>query len=158
MRVLRRGNRLSITPVTDEEWRGVLHGYSQPVTLGLGWQLRRRTADARRLRRVPGGLARHRRRHADGAVHDLRADEQGHAGAYVVKMAIATSLATICFTSLSSVRAHHRRGAVRWDVVVLLAPGIVAGSLIGAQLARRCRRDAGAAVRGRSSASRRPRC
>ena len=25
MRTLRRGNRLSITPVTDEEWRGVLH-------------------------------------------------------------------------------------------------------------------------------------
>jgi len=25
MRVLRRGNRLSITPVTDDEWRAVLH-------------------------------------------------------------------------------------------------------------------------------------
>ena len=25
MRTLRRGNRLSITPVTDEEWRAVLH-------------------------------------------------------------------------------------------------------------------------------------
>ena len=55
---------------------------------------------------------------------------------YVVKMAIATSLATICFTSMSSVRSHHRRGAVRWDVVMLLAPGIVAGSLIGAQVAK----------------------
>ena len=31
---------------------------------------------------------------------------------HVIKMAIATSLATICFTSLASVRAHHRRGAV----------------------------------------------
>ena len=31
-----------------------------------------------------------------------------------VKMAIATSMATIMFTSISSVRAHHRRGAVRW--------------------------------------------
>ena len=28
-----------------------------------------------------------------------------------VKMAIATSMATIIFTSISSVRAHHQRGA-----------------------------------------------
>ncbi|MFN3567256.1 MAG: TSUP family transporter, partial [Burkholderiaceae bacterium] len=45
-----------------------------------------------------------------------------------VKMAIATSMATIVFTSLSSVRAHHRRGAVRWDLVRGLAPGIVIGA------------------------------
>jgi uncharacterized membrane protein YfcA len=61
---------------------------------------------------------------------------KGMPAQYVVKMAIATSLATICFTSISSVRTHHRRGAVRWDVVKLLAPGIVAGSLLGAQLAK----------------------
>ena len=48
-----------------------------------------------------------------------------------VKMAIATSLATIIFTSISSVRAHHKRGAVRWDLVKGLAPGIVLGSMIG---------------------------
>lgn len=48
-----------------------------------------------------------------------------------VKMAIATSMATIIFTSLSSVRAHHQRGAVRWDIVKRLAPGIVVGSIIG---------------------------
>jgi uncharacterized membrane protein YfcA len=47
-----------------------------------------------------------------------------------VKMAIATSMATIIFTSVSSVRAHHKRGAVRWDLVKVLAPGIVLGSLI----------------------------
>ena len=47
-----------------------------------------------------------------------------------VKMAIATSMATIIFTSLSSVRAHHKRGAVRWDIVKRFAPGIVVGSLI----------------------------
>ena len=44
-----------------------------------------------------------------------------------VKMAIATSMATIIFTSVSSVRAHHKRGAVRWDIVKGLAPGIVLG-------------------------------
>jgi uncharacterized membrane protein YfcA len=47
-----------------------------------------------------------------------------------VKMAIATSMATILFTSISSVRAHHKRGAVRWDLVRGLAPGIVIGGLV----------------------------
>jgi uncharacterized membrane protein YfcA len=47
-----------------------------------------------------------------------------------VKMAIATAMATVIFTSVSSVRAHHKRGAVRWDLVKGLAPGIVLGSLI----------------------------
>ena len=46
------------------------------------------------------------------------------------KMAIATSMATILFTAISSVRAHHRRGAVRWDIVRGLAPGIVLGGLL----------------------------
>ena len=50
--------------------------------------------------------------------------------ALAVKMAIATSMATIVFTSLSSVLAHHRRGAVRWDLVRGMAPGIVIGSLV----------------------------
>ena len=49
----------------------------------------------------------------------------------VVHMAIATSLATIIFTSISSVRAHHKRGAVSWNIVKLLAPGILIGSWIG---------------------------
>ncbi|HJV86775.1 MAG TPA: sulfite exporter TauE/SafE family protein [Noviherbaspirillum sp.] len=49
----------------------------------------------------------------------------------IVHMAIATSLGTIMFTSLSSVRAHHSRGAVLWNVVKLLAPGILIGSWIG---------------------------
>jgi uncharacterized membrane protein YfcA len=62
--------------------------------------------------------------------------DKGMPPQHVVKMAIATSLATICFTSVSSVRSHHQRGAVRWDIVRLLAPGIVLGSLAGAQIAR----------------------
>ena len=47
-----------------------------------------------------------------------------------VKMAIATSMATIIFTSISSVHSHHKRGAVRWDLVKGLAPGIVLGGII----------------------------
>jgi len=53
----------------------------------------------------------------------------------VVKMAVATSLATVCFTSLSSVRAHHAKGAVLWPVARVFAPGIVVGSWIGSQIA-----------------------
>jgi len=60
---------------------------------------------------------------------------KGYPPEYTVKMAVATSLATICFTSLSSVRAHNKRGAVLWPIVRLLAPGILLGSLLGAQLA-----------------------
>ncbi len=53
----------------------------------------------------------------------------------VVKVAIATSLTTIVFTSASSVRAHHARGTVRWRIVGSLAPGILIGSLLAAQAA-----------------------
>lgn len=51
--------------------------------------------------------------------------------ALIVHMAIATSLATIMFTSISSVRAHHKRGAVIWPIVKLFTPGILLGSWIG---------------------------
>ena len=57
--------------------------------------------------------------------------QRGVSADLAVKMAIATSMATIVFTSISSVRAHHKRGAVRWDIVRRLAPGIVIGSLAG---------------------------
>ncbi len=60
---------------------------------------------------------------------------RGYPEQHVVHMAIATSLATILFTSIASVRAHHSHGAVIWRVVRTLAPGIVIGSLIGAQIA-----------------------
>jgi uncharacterized protein len=57
-------------------------------------------------------------------LHDL-----GAAPGMDVKMAIATAMSTIVFTSISSVRAHHARGNVRWDIVARLAPGIVLGGL-----------------------------
>jgi len=60
---------------------------------------------------------------------------RGFPETHTVKVAVATSLATICFTSLSSVRAHHQRGAVLWPVAVVLAPGILVGSFLGSQLA-----------------------
>ena len=60
-----------------------------------------------------------------------------HAGMpleHVVHVAIATSMGTILFTSLSSVRAHASRQAVMWDVVKAAAPGILIGALLGAQI------------------------
>ena len=56
--------------------------------------------------------------------------QQGVQPELAIKMAIATSMATIVFTSISSVRAHHLRGAVRWDLVWRLAPGIVLGGML----------------------------
>lgn len=56
--------------------------------------------------------------------------KQGVSGDLAIKMGIATAMATILFTSLSSVWAHHKRGAIRWPIVRGLAPGIVAGGLL----------------------------
>jgi len=53
----------------------------------------------------------------------------------VMHVAVATSLATIIFTSVSSAAAHHRRGAVLWREAGWLAPGIVAGTAAGAAAA-----------------------
>lgn len=62
---------------------------------------------------------------------------QGFAAGIEPQVALGTSLASILFTSLSSVRAHHRRGAVEWPLVARIAPGILAGTLAGALLAAR---------------------
>jgi len=56
--------------------------------------------------------------------------KQGVEADLAVKMAIATGMATIVFTSLSSVRAHHLRGAVRWDIWRRFVPGIVLGAAL----------------------------
>lgn len=53
----------------------------------------------------------------------------------LTQMAVGTSLATIIFTSLSAIKAHHERGAVRWTLVRHIAPGIVIGTLLGAEIA-----------------------
>lgn len=47
-----------------------------------------------------------------------------------VHAAIATAMATIIFTSISSMRAHHSHGAIRWDVVKLMVPGLLVGGLL----------------------------
>lgn len=58
--------------------------------------------------------------------------QQGIDPNVLTHMAIATSLATIVFTSLSSVRGHHRAGAIDWSLVLKMTAGIVLGTAIGA--------------------------
>ena len=62
---------------------------------------------------------------------------QGFPESLVMLAAVATSLATIVVTSISAVITHHRLGAVRWEVVARLAPGILLGALLGTLIAQR---------------------
>lgn len=58
-------------------------------------------------------------------------------GQHLMQMALATAMASIVFTSVSSFRAHHLQAAVDWQVVRRIAPGIVVGTLLGTSLAGR---------------------
>ena len=60
---------------------------------------------------------------------------QGIPESVSMHMAVASSLAIIVTTSISSVHAHARRGGVRWDLALTLTPGIIVGALGGASLA-----------------------
>lgn len=54
---------------------------------------------------------------------------------HLLHLALGTSLASIMFTSISSLRAHHLRGAVDWFVVRRITPGILAGTFFGSWVA-----------------------
>lgn len=60
---------------------------------------------------------------------------QGMPAEHVMHLALGTSMAAIIFTSLSSLFAHHRHGAVIWPIVKVITPGVVIGTFAGAQLA-----------------------
>ncbi len=62
--------------------------------------------------------------------------QQGLATELTMHLAVGTSLATIVVTSLSSIYAHHRRGAILWGVWSRMGPGVLLGALLGALLAR----------------------
>lgn len=53
----------------------------------------------------------------------------------LLHLALGTSMATIIFTSLASLRKHHQHGAVNWRVVRDITPGILIGTAIGALFA-----------------------
>jgi uncharacterized membrane protein YfcA len=54
---------------------------------------------------------------------------------HVMHLALGTSMATVVFTSVSSMRAHHAHGAVRWDIVRAMVPGLVLGTFGGSLFA-----------------------
>lgn len=56
---------------------------------------------------------------------------QGYDPQHLMHMAVATSLATIIVTSVSSSLAHHKKQAVLWALVILLTPGIIIGAWFG---------------------------
>lgn len=60
---------------------------------------------------------------------------QGMPAELVMHMAVGTSLATIIFTSISSIYTHHQHNAVQWPLVQRLVPGIILGVLAGSVLA-----------------------
>ncbi len=62
-------------------------------------------------------------------------------GEHLMHMALATSLATIIITSISSTRAHHRKQAVLWPVFLSLAPGICLGAWLGGLAASEIKTD-----------------
>ncbi|GFM80753.1 UPF0721 transmembrane protein [Pseudomonas cichorii] len=56
---------------------------------------------------------------------------QGFDASVLTHLAVGTSLATIVFTSINSVRAHHSMGAVRWPIFAWLTVGILVGAGLG---------------------------
>ena len=60
---------------------------------------------------------------------------QGFRADHVLHLALGTSMATIIFTSLSSVRAHHSFGSVDWAAARAISPGVVVGSFAAALVA-----------------------
>lgn len=57
---------------------------------------------------------------------------QGVSGEIAAHLAVGTSLATIVFISLSSIRSHYVRGGVRLDIFRPMTLGIVVGAVLGA--------------------------
>ncbi len=59
----------------------------------------------------------------------------GIAPGNILHLALGTSLGVIVFTSISSFRAHHKRGAVDWSIVLRISGGILAGTYLGSWVA-----------------------
>ncbi|TNF23056.1 MAG: sulfite exporter TauE/SafE family protein [Rhodobacteraceae bacterium] len=59
----------------------------------------------------------------------------GYEGPQLMQMCLATSLATIIVTSVRSVLAHNRKGAVDWGILRTWAPGIALGAIVGVLVA-----------------------
>jgi uncharacterized protein len=62
-------------------------------------------------------------------------DAQQFPAEHAMHLALGTSMATIIFTALASMRKHHQHGAVNWRVVRDITPGILLGTALGALIA-----------------------
>lgn len=60
---------------------------------------------------------------------------QGFPYESIMHLALGTSMASIVFTAFSSFMSHHRRGAVRWDIVWSIGPGTLIGTFLGSCVA-----------------------
>ena len=65
----------------------------------------------------------------------------GYDGDALMRMCVATSLATIIVTSLRSVSSHAKRGAVNWTILRGWAPGIAFGAVLGTILVAQLRSE-----------------
>lgn len=59
----------------------------------------------------------------------------GYGGDQLMQVCVATSMATIVVTSLRSVSAHHKKGAVDWSVLRSWGPVLAGGAVIGTLVA-----------------------
>lgn len=60
----------------------------------------------------------------------------GYDSPLMMQICVATSLATIIFTSIRSVLSHHKKGAVDWSILKGWASGIAIGAIAGVLIAR----------------------
>ena len=66
---------------------------------------------------------------------DIVFSQLGYADGIIHQMALGTSLASIMVTSISSSRAHYKRGAVHLDIFKNITPGILIGTFVGTLVA-----------------------
>lgn len=72
----------------------------------------------------------------------------GYDSPQLMQMCLATSLATIIVTSVRSVLAHQKKGAVDWDILKGWAFGIALGAVVGVSVASSLRSTALQAIFG----------
>ncbi len=65
----------------------------------------------------------------------------GYVNEQLMQICVATSLATIVFTSIRSVLSHNKKNMVEWQILKLWSGGIVFGAIIGVFIAAKLHTD-----------------
>jgi uncharacterized membrane protein YfcA len=60
---------------------------------------------------------------------------QGFPQDHLMHLALGTAAASIIFTSITSMREHHKLGNIDWPIVRIMAPGLVLGAALGSGFA-----------------------